>query len=93
MPTWMGREQRTTNLSQFHLRSYPTLLRPDLVILDRRHIWMLEWTVYSNYLSGLANTRAREQEKSKFIQVVVNRMSKGVNVSYNTVEVDALGHH
>ena len=69
-----------------------TTSRPDLVLISRPEITLLELTVPSNSLKALAAAKSRKSLKSNYLQLMTDLEGDGWSVSYFTLEIGSLGH-
>ena len=54
---------------------------------------MIELTVCSDSLNAMKEARHRKEGKQNYQSVLSDLCKKGINASYLTLEIGALGHH
>ena len=70
-----------------------TSSRPDIVIVQDQAVKMIELTVCSNSLNSMKEARRRKEGKQNYQSLLSDLCKKGINASYLTLEIGALGHH
>ena len=70
-----------------------TSSRPDIVIVQDQAVKMIELTICSNSLNAMKEARRRKESKQNYQSLLSYLCKKGLNASYLTLEINALGHH
>ena len=70
-----------------------TSARPDIVIIHKDTITLLELTVPINTTEGLNNARERKHAKDNYIHLLGDLNSKGYFADLETIEIGSLGHY
>ena len=70
-----------------------TSSRPDIVIVQDQAVKMIELMICSNSLNAMKEARRRKESKQNYQSLLSDLCKKGLDASYLTLEIGALGHH
>ena len=69
-----------------------TTARPDIVVIERTHVQLLELTVPTNTVQNLKNAKARKESKESYLSLLTDLESTNYTTDLATIEIGALGH-
>ena len=87
-----GMRAADTPPSTIPLNVLVTTARPDIVVIDDNHIYLLELTIPCNTVTNLGNARERKQQKENYIFLINDLSAKGYFAELENIEIGSLGH-
>lgn len=64
----------------------------DILCVNGPNVTLLELTISGNSKEAMRQARERKQQKRPYLEITNHLHIQGLNVKYDTIEIDALGH-